>query len=101
VVLGVEINLKHDHSLYYCWLFIVHDKITVLTGTWRPTRKNSANIKVEWDTLGQETTLPERGKRGGIAAEYRDVLGSDCLFRFPNGRFLCFLLPESVAVFSN
>jgi hypothetical protein len=24
-------------------------------------------------------TLPERGKRGGVAAEDREVLGSDCL----------------------
>jgi hypothetical protein len=53
MVLGVEINLTHDHTLYYCWLFIVHDKITVLIGTWRITRENSATARVEWGTLGQ------------------------------------------------
>jgi hypothetical protein len=39
------------------------------------------------------------GKRGGVATEYREVLGSDCLFSFPDKGFLCFVLPESVAVF--
>ena len=39
------------------------------------------------------------GKRGGVAAEYREVLGSDCLFSFPDEGFLCFLLLESVAGF--
>jgi hypothetical protein len=43
--------------------------------------------------------LPERGKRGGVAAEYREVLGSDCLFGFSNKGFLCFLLPETIAGF--
>jgi hypothetical protein len=43
--------------------------------------------------------LRERGKRGGITAEYREVFGSGCLFSFPGGGFLCFLLPESVAGF--
>jgi hypothetical protein len=45
------------------------------------------------------TTLPERGKRGGVVVEYREVLGSDCLFSFSNKGFLCFFLPESVANF--
>jgi hypothetical protein len=39
------------------------------------------------------------GKRGGVAAEYREVLGSDCLFSFPDEGFLCFLLPKSVVGF--
>jgi hypothetical protein len=38
---------------YYCSLFIVHHKITVLIGTWRTTRENRATTRVEWDTLGQ------------------------------------------------
>lgn len=43
--------------------------------------------------------LPERGKRGGVATKYREVLGLDCLFSFLDEGFLCFLLPESVASF--
>jgi hypothetical protein len=38
---------------FYYRLFIIHDKITVLIGTWRTTRENSATTRVEWDTLGQ------------------------------------------------
>jgi hypothetical protein len=38
---------------YYCWLFIIHDKIIVLIGTWRTTRENNATTRMEWDTLGQ------------------------------------------------
>jgi hypothetical protein len=33
-------------------LFMVHDKIMLLIGTWRTTQENSATIRVEWDTLG-------------------------------------------------
>jgi hypothetical protein len=69
-----------------CCLIIVYDKIMLLTGTWRTTRKNSATTRVEWDTLGQvirkareRLPYPVRGKRGGVAAEYREVLGSNCL----------------------
>jgi hypothetical protein len=43
--------------------------------------------------------LPERGKRGSAAAEYRQVFGSDYLFSFPDEGFVCFLLPKSVAGF--
>jgi hypothetical protein len=49
--------------------------------------------------MGCYTTSPERGKRGGIATEYRDVLGLNCLVSFPDERFLCFLLYEFVAGF--
>jgi NADH:ubiquinone oxidoreductase subunit 3 (subunit A) len=42
---------------YYYLLFIVHDKIIVLIGTWRTTWENSATTRVEWDTLGQVTLL--------------------------------------------
>jgi hypothetical protein len=38
--------------LYYCWIIIVHDKINVLTRTWRTTWENSAITRVEWDALG-------------------------------------------------
>jgi hypothetical protein len=38
-------------------------------------------------------------KRGGITVEYREVLGSGCLFSFSDEGFLCFLCPESVAGF--
>jgi hypothetical protein len=38
---------------YYCWLFIIHDKIIVLIGTWRTTWENNATTRVEWNTLGQ------------------------------------------------
>jgi hypothetical protein len=33
-------------------LFIDRDKIILLIGTWRTTRKNSATTWVEWDALG-------------------------------------------------
>jgi hypothetical protein len=33
-------------------LFIVHDKVILLIGTWRNTRKNSATTRVVWDALG-------------------------------------------------
>jgi hypothetical protein len=60
---------------------------------------------VEWHALGQvirkarENTLPERGKRGCITAEYREVLGSNCCDGISDKGFLCFLLPESIAGF--
>jgi hypothetical protein len=67
-------------------LIIVHDKIILLIGTWRTTQENSATTRVEWDALGQvirtareRLPYPGRGKRGGVAAEYREVLGSNCL----------------------
>jgi hypothetical protein len=69
-----------------CYLIIVHDKIILLIGTWRTTRENSATTRVEWDALGQvirkareRLPYPGRGKRGGVAAEYMEVLGSNCL----------------------
>jgi hypothetical protein len=77
----------------------------MLIGTWRTTRENSATIRVEWDALGQvikkarEITLPERGKRGGVAVEYRVVLGSNCCDGISDEGFLCFLLPESITGF--
>jgi hypothetical protein len=35
--------------------------------------------------------------RGGIATEYREVLGSNCCDGISDEGFLCFLLPENVA----
>jgi hypothetical protein len=43
--------------------------------------------------------LPERGEWGGVAAEYREVLGSDYMFSFSDEGFLCFIILESVAGF--
>jgi hypothetical protein len=43
--------------------------------------------------------LTRKGNRGGVAAEYREVLGSNCLYSFSDEGFLCFLLPESIAGF--
>jgi hypothetical protein len=70
----------------YCCLIIVHDNIMLLIGTWRTTRENSATTRVEWDALGQvirkareRLPYPVRGKRGGVAAEYMEVLRSNCL----------------------
>jgi hypothetical protein len=34
VVLGIEIHIIHDHAFINSLLFIVHDKITMLIGTW-------------------------------------------------------------------
>jgi hypothetical protein len=33
-------------------LFIVHDKIILLIGTWKTIQENSATTRVVWDTLG-------------------------------------------------
>jgi hypothetical protein len=72
--------------LLCCCLIIVHDNIILLIRTWRITRDNSATTRVEWDALDQvirkaRERLPYlvRGKRGGVATEYREVLGSNCL----------------------
>jgi NADH:ubiquinone oxidoreductase subunit 3 (subunit A) len=51
VVLGMEIYISHDH-FYYQLLFIVHDKIIMLIGTWRTTRENSVTTRMVWDALG-------------------------------------------------
>jgi hypothetical protein len=34
VVLGMEIHIIHDHTFIIILLFIVHDKIIMLIGTW-------------------------------------------------------------------
>jgi hypothetical protein len=34
VVLGIEIHIIHDHAFIINLLFIVHDKIIMLIGTW-------------------------------------------------------------------
>ena len=52
VVLGIEIYINHVHTFVINLLFIVHDKIIMLIGTWRTTRENSATTRVVWDTLG-------------------------------------------------
>jgi hypothetical protein len=36
---------------------------------------------------------------GGVAVEYREVLGSNCCDGFSDEGFLCFLLPESIVGF--
>jgi hypothetical protein len=58
----------------------------LLIGTWRTTQENSDTTSVEWDALGQvirkareRLPYPVRGKWGGVAAEYREVLGSNCM----------------------
>jgi predicted ferric reductase len=52
VVLGMEIHIIHDYTFIISLLFIVHDKIIMLIGTWRTTQENSATIRVVWDALG-------------------------------------------------
>jgi predicted ferric reductase len=52
VVLGMEIYIIHDYTFIINLLFIVHDKIIMLIGTWRTTRENSATTRVVWDALG-------------------------------------------------
>jgi hypothetical protein len=83
-----------------------NNKIILLTRTWRTTRENNATTRVEWDALGQvvrkareRLPYPGWGKRGGVAAEYREVLMSNCLQSFSDEGFLCFLIPESIAGF--
>jgi NADH:ubiquinone oxidoreductase subunit 3 (subunit A) len=52
VVLDMEIHIIHDSTFIISLLFTIHDKIIMLIGTWRTTRKNSATIRVVWDALG-------------------------------------------------
>jgi NADH:ubiquinone oxidoreductase subunit 3 (subunit A) len=52
VVLGMEIDITHVHTCIISLLFIVHDKIIMLMGTWRTTQENSATTRVVWDALG-------------------------------------------------
>jgi hypothetical protein len=46
VVLGMEIHIVHDYIFIIFSLFTVHDKIIMLMGTWKTTRKNSATTRV-------------------------------------------------------
>jgi hypothetical protein len=46
VVLGMEIFITHCCTFYYLFIINVHDKIIILMGTWRTTRKNSATTRV-------------------------------------------------------
>jgi hypothetical protein len=52
VVLGMEIYIIPDHTFIISLLFIVHDKIIMLIGTWRTTRENSTTTRMVWDALG-------------------------------------------------
>jgi hypothetical protein len=52
VVLGVQVHIIHDHAFIANELFIVHNKIIMLLGTWRTIRENSATTRVVWDALG-------------------------------------------------
>jgi hypothetical protein len=45
-VLGMEIYITHVHTFIARLLFIVHDKIIMLIGTWRTTQENSATTRV-------------------------------------------------------
>jgi YD repeat-containing protein len=69
-----------------CCLIIVHDKNTLLIGTWKTTHENNATTRVEWDTLGQvirkvreRLPYPEGASGEASLLEYREVLGSNCL----------------------
>jgi hypothetical protein len=53
MVLGIEIYIIYDHIFIIILLFIVHDKIIMLIGTWRTTRENSATTRAVWDALGR------------------------------------------------
>jgi hypothetical protein len=46
VVLGMKIYITLVHTFVICSLFTVHDKISMLMGTWRTTRENSATTRV-------------------------------------------------------
>jgi predicted ferric reductase len=48
----MEIYIIHEHIFIISLLFIVHDKIIMLIGTWRTTREYSAITRVVWDALG-------------------------------------------------
>jgi hypothetical protein len=106
---GFEINVISELrscSINIVGLTIVHDKIIVLYRTWSLTWDNSATTRVEWDALGQvirkdreRLPYPKGASRKCVTIEYREVLGSNCLWSFSHEGFLCFLLPESVAGF--
>jgi hypothetical protein len=52
---GFEINVTTElwsHFIIIVALFIAHDKIILLIGTWRTTWENSATIRVVWNALG-------------------------------------------------
>jgi hypothetical protein len=48
----MEIHIILDQAFIINLLFIVHDKIILLIGTWRTTQENSATTMVVWDALG-------------------------------------------------
>jgi hypothetical protein len=109
VVSGFGINVISELrscSVNTVGLIIVHDKIIALIWTWSLTWYNSATIRVEWDAFGQvirkaseRLSYSKGASRECVVAEYREVLGSNCLESFSNEGFLCFLLPKSVAGF--
>jgi hypothetical protein len=83
---GFGVNIISELWSYFIiivGLTIVHDKITLLIGTWRIIWENSATTRVEWDVLDQlirkdREILPyPKGASGEwIVVEYREVLGS-------------------------
>jgi NADH:ubiquinone oxidoreductase subunit 3 (subunit A) len=50
-VLGIKIHIIIHYYSLLLLLFIVHDKIIMLIGTWRTTRENSATTRVACDAL--------------------------------------------------
>jgi NADH:ubiquinone oxidoreductase subunit 3 (subunit A) len=52
LVFGIEIYITRVHTFVISLLFIVHDKIIMLMGTWRTTRENSVTTRVVWHALG-------------------------------------------------
>jgi hypothetical protein len=81
---GLGINIVYvlwSCSIIIIELFIVHDKIILLIGTWRTTRKISATTRVEWVSLGQvirktmeRLSYPKGASGECVTAEYMEVL---------------------------
>jgi hypothetical protein len=81
---GLGINIVYvlwSCSIIIIELFIVHDKIILLIGTWRTTREISATTRLEWVSLGQvirktmeKLPYPKGASGECVTAEYMDVL---------------------------
>jgi hypothetical protein len=63
-----------------------------------PQGWNGTSLAKLLGKLGRDY-LTQKGKRGGVAAGYREVLGSNCCDGISDEGFLWFLIPKSVAGF--
>jgi hypothetical protein len=93
---------------YYYWLFIIHDKITLLIETWRTTRQDSATTWVEWNTLGQVISKARerlsylKGASGEASLQsIGRFLGQTVYLSFRTRDSYASIFPDPKRVFSN